>query len=512
MQQSDQNWPDLTLLEAAPILIWRSGLDAMCNWFNTAWLEYRGRKMEQELGNGWAEGVHPDDFERCLKIYLEAFEARRKFDMEYRILMANGEYGWIADYGVPVHSNNGEFIGYVGYCFDITDRYKSEKAAREKEIELRAIYDSSSVSIFHFGVDGKITQANRRMAEMFLCSVSEIVGSNYFSHLHRSCIEDAEKNLADLLEHEGKLEVERIYIRSDKTEFWGLLSVERVFDEKRNVIGFVGVVVDINDQKLAEFELEKAFKNLEHSNSELEQFAYVASHDLREPLRMISGYASLIERRYSGSFDADGHEFLGYIREGAQRLDQMVLGLLAYSRIDRRGDPIQQISPCEIVSVALLNLHAAIEESQASVEVNISNCPDVMADKSQITRVFQNIIGNSIKYRRCDVQPHILVECTDLGDMVEFRIGDNGIGISSEFYDRIFGLFQRLHTRQAIEGNGIGLAVCKKVIERHRGKIFVEAEPGSGATFKFTLVKADTPLAAELLATAPPPQPSSSGR
>jgi light-regulated signal transduction histidine kinase (bacteriophytochrome) len=173
---------------------------------------------------------------------------------------------------------------------------------------------------------------------------------------------------------------------------------------------------------------------------------------------------------------------------------------------------MQQISPCEIVRIALLNLQAAIDESQASVEINISDCPDVIADQSQIIRVFQNIIGNSIKYRRSGFPPRIQIECSDLGGMVEFRIGDNGIGISPEFYDRIFGLFQRLHTRQAIEGNGIGLAVCKKIIERHRGNIFVEAVPGSGATFKFTLVKAGTPLANELSPTAPPQQPASSGR
>ncbi|HLO77455.1 MAG TPA: PAS domain S-box protein [Magnetospirillum sp.] len=484
-------WPDLQLLEAAPILVWRAGADAKCDWFNPAWLAYRGRTLEQESGDGWAEGVHPDDFDRCLRIYLGAFARQQRFEMEYRILRGDGEYGWIVDYGMPISADNGAFLGYMGYCFDVTTRRRSEESLRRRESELRAIYDASNVAIFHIDRHGMISQENRHAAEMFGFLPGQLSGADYFQFLQPEDRASARANLDRAFNDPADMQVERLYQRQDGGQFWGRLSIERARDDAGNVSGIVAVVVDITDRRMAELELERVCRTLQTSNAELEQFAYVASHDLREPLRMVSSYISLLERRYAQMFDQDGKDFLGFIRDGAQRMDRMVLDLLAFSRIDRRGAPIVPMSAADAMAAALDNLKIAIDESGAQVQVDLPALPAVMGDIHQIISLFQNVIGNALKYHQPGKQPHIRVDCRNEAPLWHFTVADDGIGIAPEFHDRIFQLFQRLHTREAYEGTGIGLAMCKKIVERHQGAIWVDSAPDQGTTFHFTLREAD---------------------
>lgn len=492
MLTTTAGWPDLRMLEAAPILVWRSGRDAKCDWFNSAWLSYRGRVLEEERGDGWTEGVHPDDFDRCVEVYLGAFAKRQRFDMEYRILRADGEYGWIVDYGVPIHDEQHAFLGYMGYCFDVTERRRYAENLRRREAELRALYDASNVAIFHLDRAGTISRANRRAHEMFGCSCGKMNGANYLDFIPKEEAQDVNDNLLMLFNEERTLQIERLYRRCGGDLFWGHLSVERVASEEGDTAGLVAVVVDITNHKVTEQKLEKTCRTLETSNADLEQFAYVASHDLREPLRMISSYASLIERRYAQSFDQEGLEFLGYVRDGAQRMDHMVLDLLAFSRIDRRGDPMVAMETAAALAAALENLRIAIDESGAVIRCD-SALPLVLGDIHQITSLFQNLIGNAIKYRRPDQPPNIAITCAPDGPSWRITVADDGIGIADEFHDRIFLLFQRLHTHQAYDGTGIGLAVCKKIAERHGGRIWVDSRPGTGSSFHFTLQAAAAP-------------------
>lgn len=245
---------------------------------------------------------------------------------------------------------------------------------------------------------------------------------------------------------------------------------------------------DITEHRQWEADLRAKTTALERSNTDLEQFAYVASHDLREPLRMVSSYLSLLERRYGEKLDHDGHEFLEFAREGAQRLDRLVLDLLEFSRIERRGSAINAIVARPVVDLAVCNLALSIEECGAQIQISETlNDAVVMGDSGQIARVFQNLIGNAIKYRAPDLVPKVSVDCTRLDAGWEFQISDNGIGIEPQYFDRIFGIFQRLHTRDKYEGTGIGLAICKKIIERHDGSISVESQPGTGTVFRFVL-------------------------
>jgi PAS domain S-box-containing protein len=269
----------------------------------------------------------------------------------------------------------------------------------------------------------------------------------------------------------------------------------RMFDALGSQIG------DFITRKKAEEASARYSGELERSNKELQMFAAVASHDLQEPLRVVSGFAQLLEQRYAGKLDKSADDFIGYIVDGADRMQQLIRDLLDYSRVTTRGNPFRP-ADCDIVMKrALTNLQSSIEESKAVITTDL--LPVVSADESQLVHVFQNLIGNAIKYRRIEEPPRIHISAIDISGSAAqsvignrqsaietgwlFSIQDNGIGIEPQYHDRIFQVFQRLHKREEYPGTGIGLAICKKIVERHGGGIWVESEPGKGSTFFFTM-------------------------
>ena len=224
--------------------------------------------------------------------------------------------------------------------------------------------------------------------------------------------------------------------------------------------------------------------DLATSNQELQEFAHIATHDLQEPLRMVSSYTQLLERCYKDKLDSDANEFIGYAVEGANRMQTQINDLLAYSQVTTLGRPFETTDCVDVFESVLSNLEEAIQESGAVVTRDI--LPELPADASQLVAVFQNLIDNSIKYHG-DQPPRVHVSAVESGDGWLFSFKDNGIGIDAEYAERIFVIFQRLHTRTKYAGSGIGLAICKKVIERHGGRIWVESEAKNGSNFRFTL-------------------------
>ncbi len=279
----------------------------------------------------------------------------------------------------------------------------------------------------------------------------------------------------------------------DGRSHWVSVSGQPIFDDLGRFRGYRGVGRDITRRRNSDAELRTAHDLLEakaheltRSNEELQQFAYVASHDLQEPLRMISSYTQLLERRYGPTLEGDAKDFMNFIVDGATRMKQLIEDLLEYSRVGTRGRDLQPTDSSVALAKALANLRVAREESGA--RVTQGEMPRVIADANQLTQVFQNLVGNALKFRGAEPTA-IHVEGETRNDVWVFSVKDNGIGLDTQYSDRIFMMFQRLHDKAAYPGTGIGLAICKKIVERHGGRIWVDSEPGRGCTFGFTIAR-----------------------
>jgi len=241
---------------------------------------------------------------------------------------------------------------------------------------------------------------------------------------------------------------------------------------------------EVAERKRAEEELGQTLAALEHSNTELQNFAYVASHDLQEPLRMVSSFTQLLAKRYQGKLDKDADEFISYAVDGANRMQRLINDLLDYSRVTTRGRPFAPTDTEAIFGQVVAKLKLTIEESEAAVTHD--PLPPVIADDMQLVQLFQNLIGNAVKFRGQE-PPQVHISARQEGKEWVFSVRDNGIGIEPQYFERIFIIFQRLHSREDYPGTGAGLAVCKNIVERHGGRIWVESEPGKGSTFHFTI-------------------------
>jgi light-regulated signal transduction histidine kinase (bacteriophytochrome) len=272
-------------------------------------------------------------------------------------------------------------------------------------------------------------------------------------------------------------------VRKDGRIFPLYLSVSEARAGGRRI--FFGMVHDLSELKRGEMALAEKTRDLERSNAELEQFAYVASHDLQEPLRMVASYVQLLSKRYSGKLDRDADEFIQYAVDGARRMQNLINDLLTYSRVGRRDRAFETVNLKQAAQFAVKNLSVACEESGARVE--IGDLPEIYGESGAMIQLFQNLIGNAIKFRRPDVSPLIRIRAESEGAFYRIEIEDNGIGINPRYFDRIFVVFQRLNERDQYQGNGIGLAICKKIVELHGGVIGLRSDGQSGATFYFTL-------------------------
>ncbi len=277
--------------------------------------------------------------------------------------------------------------------------------------------------------------------------------------------------------------------RKDGTEFPVEISLSPL--EEPDGMLVTSIVRDVSDRKRAEEQLRQAAAELESSNAELEQFAYVASHDLQEPLRMVASYTQLLARRYQGKLDEDADEFIGFAVDGATRMQALINDLLAYSRVGTRGRPFEATKTADIVDRVTADLDVAIKEAGATI--TRGPLPIVMGDAVQLGQLFQNLISNAIKFRE-ERPPVVRINAEREGSAWRFSVQDNGIGIEPEYAERIFVIFQRLHSRAEYPGTGIGLAICKKIVERHGGHIWVESPPGEGTTFHFTIPSRGDPV------------------
>ena len=378
---------------------------------------------------------------------------------------------------------------------ELAERKRAELQVRDSEALYHSLVDTLPVSILRKDLKGRVTYGNRSYCEKMRKPLSELVGKTDFDLFPRDFAEkyarDDDKvittgEMFEDIEGHRTGDGKRIYVHVLKAP---------VRDARGAIVGTQIIFWDVTARKLAEEALEKAAAELARSNKELEQFAYVASHDLQEPLRMITSYTQLVGKRYSDKLDTSAKEFMQFAVDGAMRMQRLIQDLLTYSRVGTRGKPFEQIQCGQVLENALANLRIAIEES--GTQVTHGELPAVMGDPVQLTQLFQNLIGNAIKFRGQE-PPKIHIsatrrpreaEASGAGPREEWVIcvRDNGLGIEPQYYDRIFVIFQRLHTHDQYPGTGIGLAICRKIVERHSGKIWVESAPGRGSGFFFTL-------------------------
>lgn len=299
--------------------------------------------------------------------------------------------------------------------------------------------------------------------------------------------EDAEQALADSVAayEQGGGTVEYRIVKPDNTSIYIETRSNVLPDENNQPSIITAVTMDVTDRKLAEASLKRYASELKRSNEELQQFAYVASHDLQEPLRMVTSYVQLLERRYADRFDEEGREFINYAVDGAARMKLLIGDLLAYSRVESGGRALVPTDLNRVLQTVLHDLSLMIEDTGAQVESD--SLPTINADEHQMRQLFLNLIGNAIKFQTEGRTPKVEVRVKRRGNEWQFSIADNGIGIEEQYLDRIFILFQRLHARSKYTGTGIGLAICRRVVERHGGKIRAESKPGVGTIFYFTL-------------------------
>jgi PAS domain S-box-containing protein len=384
----------------------------------------------------------------------------------------------------------GDKAEVIGIARDITERRQIEKALRQSEERFRSVLDNSLDMIYSMNLqNGRYEYVSPSSKKMLGYSPEEFValGSDeLISLVHPDDAEELQQNIVDLITRGENRAVSAEYRVKHKELDYRWVSDNRsvVCDDENMPVAIVGSLRDITERKNAEAKLKQTMAELTRSNTELEQFAYVASHDLQEPLRMVASYTQLLGRRYKGKLDADADEFIGYAVDGATRMQSLINDLLAYSRVGTRGKPFEPTNCEDVFNNAITNLRVAIEEHAAVV--THERLPTVLADMTQMVQLFQNLIGNAIKFHS-DRRPEVHVEARRNDAEWLFSVRDNGIGIAPEHYERIFVIFQRLHGREEYPGTGIGLAVCKRIVERHKGRIWVESEVGKGSTFYFTI-------------------------
>jgi PAS domain S-box-containing protein len=462
-----------TLINTIPSPIFYKNVQGIYLGCNKALCDFLGLPKEEIVGKSVHE-IYPQE------------QADKYFAMDMALLRQPGVQ--LYDSSMPhadgsmrdIHFLKGTYstadgpsAGVVGVMIDITDRKQAESAILQAKREWERTFNAIPDLICLIDRNHRILRVNQAMAQALGCTPKEAVGLTCYQAVHgledpppfcphQQMLRDGQHHMAEVSEPKlgGHYEV----------------SVSPLYDATGQVTGGVHVARDVT--ALA----EKA-RELARSNEELEAFAYVASHDLQEPLRMIKGYLTLLARRYQGKLDTDADEFIGFAVDGATRMQRLITDLLVYSRVGSRHKTPEPTNCNNILEQAQANLKAMIDESEAVIDYD--SLPIVLADSTQLIQLFQNLLGNALKFRR-DLPPHIHVGAERDNGFWRFTVKDNGLGIEPEFFPRIFQVFKRLHRAVEYPGTGIGLAVCKKIVERHGGRIWVDSIPGSGSAFHFT--------------------------
>jgi PAS domain S-box-containing protein len=536
-------------LDTAGVIFLVTETNGTISVINQKGCELLGYEQEQVIGKRWTEHFVPTHMRKDVETVLQALLAGEAEPAEYfenPVLTRSGEERIIAWHNTILRDELGNINGILSSGEDITDIKRAEEMLWQRAAQLSLLNVIGNKIASVLDLDSLLDKATQLVQESFGYHHAAIFTMNRdhdelvmrtkagsFAHLyppdHRLKLGQGMVGWVGLhgetlLANDVDAEPRYVNLYPDilptgselsvplrvAGEIIGVLDVQspqrNAFDDNdvmvietladqiaiaiENARLYEELQQELTERQRAEKRLEHYAAELERSNRELEHFAYVASHDLQEPLRMVTSYLQLLERRYRGKLDQDADDFITYAVDGATRMHMLINDLLTYSRVSTRAKPFEPTNCSDILNHALSNLRIAIEESKATI--TFDDLPTVEADATQLTQVFQNLISNAIKFHKKDVPPCIHVSAERQEGEWRFSVRDNGIGIAPEHIERIFLIFQRLHTREEYPGTGIGLAVCKKIVERHGGRIWVTSKPGEGSTFYFTILARGT--------------------
>ena len=441
----------------------------------------KGYRADEIIGHNFSCFFPPEDIQRG------------RPDEVLRLTAANGRH---EEQGMRVRKDGSRFLasvtftalrdlagnlrGFSEFSHDLRER-------AESDAKYRGLLEAAPDAMVVVNQGGEIVLLNVQAEKQFGYRRDELVGQKVTNIIPEGFAErlrtDGLRSAADALAQQIGTGIELTGRRKNGSDF----PIEIMLSPLESAEGILvtAAIRDITMHKLAEAHLLQNVEELKRSNEELVQFASVASHDLQEPLRMVASYTQLLSKRYKGKLDSDADEFIAFAVDGANRMQRLIQDLLAYSRVGTKGQPLLDTSSEEALEQALINLRGAIDESGA--RVTHGPLPAVLADGMQLIQLFQNLVGNAIKYQSDGVPQVHVSAARNGGKEWIFSVQDNGLGIDSQYFEKIFGMFQRLHKREEFAGTGIGLAICKKIVERHGGSISVESQLGQGSTFRFGL-------------------------
>ena len=479
------------LLEAAPdamVVVNQGGEIVLLNVQAEKQFGYRrdvliGQKVTNIIPQGFAERLIADG----TRTAAEALAQQIGTGIELTGLRRDGSEFPIEIMLSPLESV--EEILVTAAIRNISVRKEAEKRMAQMEGRYHGLLEAAPDAMVVVNRSGEIVLLNVQAEKQFGYRRNELLGQQVNNIIPEGFAErlvaDGLRSAEDALAQQIGTGIELIGRRKDGTEFPIEIMLSPLQSNEEILV--TAAIRDITLRRKVAAQLLEKIAELNRSNEELGQFAYIASHDLQEPLRMVASYTQLLSRRYKGKLDADADEFIDFAVDGATRMQRLIQDLLAYSRIGTKGKDLRETSSEEALRKALTNLSGSIEESGA--QVTHDRLPTVMADETQLIQLFQNLVGNAIKYQGPGT-PQVHVAAKNGGRKWTFSVQDNGVGIDPKYFEKIFGMFQRLHKREEFAGTGIGLAICKKIVERHGGSISVESSPGHGSTFRFALPEA----------------------
>ncbi|MGK7391961.1 MAG: PAS domain-containing sensor histidine kinase [Candidatus Cyclobacteriaceae bacterium M2_1C_046] len=463
------------------IIIWNDQAEKIFGW-----------KREEVLGEPVVDLIIPQKFKeryhKGFKQYMETGEdpLLHKLIQGTAINRKKREFP-VELFVIPIEQDSA--MNFCAFIRDISTQKEVENLLQESEERYhKMIEEVDDYAILLLNNEGVIENWNKGAEKIKGYKEEEIIGKKVSVFYTE---EDRKNNLPEQLLNQaienGTISSDGWRVRKDGSLFWANVVLTALHDEDGGIIGFTKVTRDLTEKKKADEKLLKYMHELEASNIELEQFAYIASHDLQEPLRMVTSFLTQLEKKYKDQLDEKAQRYIYFATDGAARMRRIILDLLEYSRVGRKEYELEELDMDELMEEVVQFHRTIIKEKDA--EIIWEDLPVIYAARTPVEQVLQNLIANAIKYQLPDVKPRVVIKSKELVKYWQFSVTDNGIGIEPEYFDKIFVLFQRLHQKEQYSGTGIGLAICKKIIENFRGRIWVESEEGKGSTFYFTIAK-----------------------